>query len=104
MLLRTHLLVAPRTRWLRRWNTFLLQTVLWTSYVVPLEVAFHHSLDIVFTRVLKALGTVIDACFWCDMALTFRRSFRLPETNELVLDGKRIGDASHGTSARAVGS
>lgn len=88
---RYHRLIPPHEDSVRysRFKKLLEYFLYYTSFWLPVRVAFFSSLHSAPWMIVDGISYAIDITFWVDIGLTFRTAFY--EQNELITDWKTIG-------------
>ena len=64
-------LIDPRTRWVHWWMRLLVVCLIYSTIMIPFQVAF----DVESRNAMFVIDTAVDAAFWMDIALHFRLGF-----------------------------
>ena len=64
-------LIDPRTRWVHWWMRVLVVCLMYSTIMIPFQVAF----DVESRNAMFVIDTAVDAAFWMDIALHFRLGF-----------------------------
>ena len=71
-----------------KWDLFIMLLAIFNSICIPIGLSFRpESFD---TFIYKAFNLFIDACFWLDIILTFRTTFKHPRTGDEIISPKQI--------------
>ena len=81
-------LLPPTSPNIRRWESFLWYAFLVNLVILPIDVFFYHRSEL--KPAFDSIDWTIDFFFFVDFCVRFRRTHRLPETDDLETDWHRI--------------
>lgn len=71
-----------------KWDLFIILLAIFNSVCIPINLAFHPpSMN---TYLYKAVNQIVDVCFWFDILLTFRTTFKHPRTGDEITNPREI--------------